>query len=252
MDLNLKDKIVIITGGGSGIGEATSKLFAKEGAKVIIADINEERAEKVAREIGNLAFPIKVDISKIDEIEYMVNNIIDNFGKIDILINNAGIYRKGDILSITEDEFHELINVNVKGVLFCTKYVAKEMKKQKKGVIINIASEAGIVGIKNQVIYNLTKSAVISITKSCAIDLAPYGIRVNCISPGTTLTPLVEEAIKNEKDPESILRMVESNRPLNRLGKPEEIAFAIVFLASDLAGYATGANLSIDGGYTIW
>jgi NAD(P)-dependent dehydrogenase (short-subunit alcohol dehydrogenase family) len=252
MDLNLKDKIVIITGGGSGIGEATSKLFAKEGAKVIIADINEERAEKVAREIGNLAFPIKVDISKIDEIEYMVNNIIDNFGKIDILINNAGIYRKGDILSITEDEFHELINVNVKGVLFCTKYVAKEMIKQKKGVIINIASEAGIVGIKNQVIYNLTKSAVISITKSCAIDLAPYGIRVNCISPGTTLTPLVEEAIKNEKDPESILRMVESNRPLNRLGKPEEIAFAIVFLASDLAGYATGANLSIDGGYTIW
>lgn len=252
MDLKLKDKVVIVTGGSSGIGEMTVKGFVQEGARVVIADLDRENAQRVVKETNSTCEFVEMNIGKEEDIIKMVNFTIEKFGKIDVLINNAGIYRKGDVLSVTEDQFKEVIDVNVKGVLFCIKHVAKEMIKQGKGVIVNVASEAGIVGIKNQVVYNLSKAAVISITKSCAIDLAPYGIRVNCVSPGTTFTPLVEKALKNESDPEAVKRSLESSRPLNRLGKPEEIALAIVFLASEVSGYATGANLSVDGGYTIW
>jgi len=255
MDLGFKDKVVIVTGGASGIGEATCRLFAQEGAKVALFDINDVQGEKVAREIretGGECEAIKVNLTLEEDVKKAINIVEEKVGTPSILVNSAGLYRKGDILSFTKDDLEKLVEVNIHGVLFCSKYVAEKMKNKNYGVIVNVASEAGIVGIANQVVYNLTKSAVISITKSCAIDLAPYGIRVNCVCPGTTFTPLVAESLKKEIDPEKAKKALEESRPLKRLGKPEEIASAILFLASDAAGYATGAVLSVDGGYTAW
>lgn len=255
MDLGLRDKVVIVTGAGAGIGEATAKLFAEEGSIVIVADLDEKNGRRVEEEIrskGGRAEFYNLDVSVEREIEGMVKHVVRKYGTVDVLVNNAGIYAKGTVLEVTEEDFKRIIDVNVKGVLFCTKHVAAVMKERGKGVIVNVASEAGLVGIQGQVVYNLSKAAVISITKSCAVDLAPYGIRVNAVCPGTTYTPLVEKALSREKDPEAVRRKLESSRPMNRLGRPEEIAAAIVFLASDLPGYATGAVFSIDGGYTAW
>ncbi|MFY9303589.1 MAG: SDR family oxidoreductase [Atribacterales bacterium] len=255
MDLGFKDKVVIVTGGASGIGEATCRLFAQEGAKVALFDIDDIQGGKVAREIREAegkCEAIKVDVTSEKDVQKAVNIVEEKMGAPHILVNNAGLYRKGDVLSFTNDDLEKLIGVNIQGVLFCSKYAAEKMKDKNYGVIVNVASEAGIVAIANQIIYNLTKAAVISITKSCAVDLASHGIRVNCVCPGTTFTPLVAESLKGESDPERTRRALEESRPLRRLGKPEEIASAILFLSSDAAGYATGAVLSVDGGYTVW
>ncbi|MDK2896928.1 MAG: hypothetical protein PWP04_1048 [Candidatus Atribacteria bacterium] len=255
MDLGMKDKVVIVTGGASGIGEAACRLFAQEGARVALFDIDRNQAEKVEQEIrksGGNCLAVTVDVTSKEDVSSAVETVGEKLGTPGILVNNVGVYCKGDVLSFTEDDFEKLMKVNVEGTLFCSKYVASKMKEKNCGVIVNVASEAGIVGIANQIIYNLTKAAAISITKSCAIDLAPYGIRVNCVCPGTTFTPLVAESLKKESDPEKAKKALEESRPLKRLGKPEEIASAILFLASDCVGYATGAVLSVDGGYTAW
>ncbi|MGQ9623231.1 MAG: SDR family NAD(P)-dependent oxidoreductase [Candidatus Caldatribacteriaceae bacterium] len=255
MDLGFSGKVAIVTGGGAGIGAATVKLFAQEGAKVIIADVDSQRSKALEAELksrGLVAEFVETDVSRRESVERMVAKTVELFGKVDVLVNNAGVYLKGDVLVFTEEDFRRIMNINVKGVLLCTQSVGKHMVKQKSGVIVNVASEAGLVAISNQMLYNLTKAAVISITKSCAVDFADHGVRVNCVCPGTTYTPLVEEALKKEKDPERARRSLEETRPLKRLGKPEEIAAAILFLASPLVGYATGAVLSIDGGYTAW
>jgi NAD(P)-dependent dehydrogenase (short-subunit alcohol dehydrogenase family) len=255
LDLGFSERVVIVTGGGAGIGAATVRLFAQEGAKVIIADVDPQRSKALEAELksrGLVAEFVETDVSRGESVERMVAKTVELFGKVDVLVNNAGVYLKGDVLVFTEEDFRRIMDINVKGVLLCTQSVGKHMVKQKNGVIVNVASEAGLVAISNQMLYNLTKAAVISITKSCAVDFADHGVRVNCVCPGTTYTPLVEEALKKEKDPERARRSLEETRPLKRLGKPEEIAAAILFLASPLVGYATGAVLSIDGGYTVW
>lgn len=255
MDLGFSGKVAIVTGGGAGIGEATVRLFAQEGAYTVIAEADSQRGKSLEEELkkqGFIAEFIEVDVSQKDSVERMVEKVVTQFGKVDILVNNAGVYAKGDALAFAEKDFQKLVDVNIKGVILCTQSVGRHMVEQKSGVIVNVASEAGIVAIANQMIYNLTKAAVISITKSCAVDFASYGVRVNCVCPGTTYTPLVEEALRREKDPASVRRSLEESRPLKRLGKPEEIAAAILFLASPLIGYATGAVLSVDGGYTVW
>lgn len=255
MNLGLKNKVAVITGASLGIGAETAFLFAQEGAQVVLVDLNEEEGRIVREKIissGGTAEFLKVDVASEEDVRMGMNSVKGTFGRVDILVNNAGIYCKGDVLSFSEEDFSRLVSVNVKGVLLCTKYAALHMRERNYGAIVNVASEAGIVGIKNQVIYNLSKAAVISITKSCAVDLAPYGIRVNCVCPGTTFTPLVEKALQRESDPNAVRKMLESSRPLNRLGNPSEIASAILFLASDTVSYATGAILSVDGGYTAW
>ncbi|MEN3186553.1 MAG: glucose 1-dehydrogenase [Atribacterota bacterium] len=255
MDLRLRDKVVIVTGASLGIGAETAFLFAQEGAFVVLLDLDEENGKSVLERIvssGGSAMFLKVDVSSETEVKSGIHSVVEKIGQIDVLINNAGIYRKGDVFSFSEDDFSRVVSVNVKGVLLCSKYAALAMKERNYGVIINVASEAGIVGIRNQIIYNLSKAAVISITKSCAVDLAPYGIRVSCVCPGTTFTPLVEKALSRERNPIAVRRELESGRPLNRLGTPLEIAAAILFLASDVVSYATGAVLSVDGGYTAW
>ena len=256
MDLGLKGKGALITGGASGIGEATAKLFANEGVKVGIVDIDEKNTYRVVEEIknkGGEAEYFSTDLQSRESVKDSVDQAYKFFNGIDILVNNAALYAHGDILEVEPEQVEKMIAVNINGVLWMSRYVSESMVSGGiNGSIINVASEAALVGIKKQVIYNLTKAAVVSITQSCAIDLAPYGIRVNCVCPGTTFTPLVEHALSKEDKPEEIRKRLENSRPLNRLGRPEEIAFAILMLACESLGYATGSIFSVDGGYTAW
>jgi len=251
--MRLKDKVAIITGAGNGIGRAAALLLAREGAKVIVADLDPQAGEAVANQIrkeGGDGLFIKVDVAIAGNVKEMVRETVRCYGKIDILVNNTGIYTKGDVVATSEEDWERILAVNLRGVFLCCKYTVPEMIKAGRGSIVNVGSEAGIVGIRNQVAYNVSKAAVIMLTKSMAVDFADKGIRVNNVCPGTTETPLVNAAIQKEKDPEKARRALEECRPANRLGKPEEIASAILYLASSEAGYATGAILSIDGGYT--
>jgi NAD(P)-dependent dehydrogenase (short-subunit alcohol dehydrogenase family) len=191
-----------------------------------------------------------VDVSNAADVKKMVRITVDAYGKLDILVNNAGIYAQGNAVETQENDWDQILNVNLKGAFLCSKYCIPEMIKGGGGVIVNISSEAGLVGIKNQVAYNVSKAGVISLTKSMAIDFAADHIRVNCVCPGTTETPLVETALNVAPDPGKARHELEAVRPLNRLGQPMEIAFGILYLASDESPYATGSILSIDGGYT--
>jgi len=251
--MKLEKRVAIVTGAGTGIGEATALLLAREGARVVVADSDPAGGSRVAagiRDAGGEAHFFQVDVSRADQVEALVRDAVERFGGIDILVNNAGIYAKGDAATTTEEQWERILAVNAKGAFLCSKYALPVMIQSGKGTIVNIASEAGIVGIRNQVAYNVSKAAVIMLTRSMAIDFAPHGIRVNAVCPGTTETPLVEEALKMEKDPRRARQELEQCRPANRLGRPEEIAAAVLALASDELAYATGSALVIDGGYT--
>jgi len=252
--MKLARKVAIITGAGSGMGRATALLFAKEGAKVVVADCDPERGEEtvglIEKEGGKTTF-VPVDVSRAPEAERMVKTALDTYGILDILVNNAGIYGQGDVVDTTEEEWQRILGVNLTGVFLCSKYAVAAMIETGGGAIVNVASEAGIVAIGNQVAYNVSKSGVIALTKSMALDFACRDIRVNCLCPGRTLTPLVEKVIAEAEDPESRQRVLSEDRPLMRMGTPEEIAARILFLVSDECAYATGSTLVIDGGYTI-
>lgn len=246
-------KVAVVTGAGLGIGRAAALLLAKQGAKVAVLDLNESSGEETVRLVkdsGGEARFFQADVSCPTDVERVIGEVEKVFGRIDILVNNAGIYKKGDLFGTSVDDWNRLLATNLTGVFLCSKHCAERMAKQGGGVIVNVASEAGLVGIKGQVAYNVSKGGVIALSRSAAVDLAPMNIRVNCVCPGTTETPLVAKAISMDADPEGARRALESCRPANRLGRPEEIAQAILFLASDEAGYATGSVLSIDGGYT--
>ncbi|MEM1907691.1 MAG: glucose 1-dehydrogenase [Thermosphaera sp.] len=247
---DFRGKVAIVTGAGSGIGKATAKGFAARGAKVVVADIDCKTGQETAQEIGDSALFVEVDVTVKESVNRMVKEAERRFGPIDILVNNAGIYSQGNVLETSEEMWNRILQVNITGVFLCSQAVLPSMVARRTGVIINVASEAGLVAIAGQVAYNVSKAAVISLTKSMAVDLAPYGVRVNAVAPGTTDTPLVRAALAKAANPEEARRKLEECRPLRRLGKPEEIAAAILALASDDLGYATGTILVIDGGYT--
>lgn len=247
------NKVAAITGAGSGIGRATALLFAKKGAKVVVVDLDSKEGSKTIDSIkgdGGEATLVVANVSKTSNVQHMVKTILELCGRLDILVNNAGIFTEGSVVETTEEDWNRVLGVNLVGVFLCMKYCIPEMIKGGGGVIVNVSSEAGLVGIRNQVAYNVSKSGVIALTKSTALDFAENNIRVNCLCPGRVLTPLVEKVISDSEDPEATRRVLSDDRPLKRMGTPEEIAAGILFLASDETPYATGTILSIDGGYT--
>jgi NAD(P)-dependent dehydrogenase (short-subunit alcohol dehydrogenase family) len=251
--MSFQGKVAIVTGASVGIGQATAVALVQAGAAVVIADRNQENGEEAARAIqssGGQVLFVPTDVSIEDEVRRMVERTLSHYGHLDILVNNAGIYLQGDVEKTSLEEWERILATNLTGAFLCMKYAVPVMVNAGSGVIVNVASEAGLVGIKGQVAYNVSKAGLIALSRSSAVDLAEKGIRVNCVCPGTTDTPLVHKAVNQSPDPVGTRRRLEEIRPLNRLGTPAEIASAIVYLASDEAGYATGAILSIDGGYT--
>lgn len=243
--MRLKDKVALITGGGQGIGKVTALTFAREGARVAVADINMANAQAVAEEIvrnDGQAKAVFLDVSRAESVEVAVRTTVEAFGRIDILVNNAGITRDARMQKMTEDQFDAVINVNLKGVWLCAKAVVPIMIANGGGSIINAASIVGIHGNFGQTNYVAAKSGVIGMTKTWARELGPNHIRVNAVAPGFTVTEMIATV------PEKVLESVRERTPLRRLGTPEDIANAYLFLASDEASFITGVTLSVDGG----
>ena len=248
---NLKDKVAIVTGAGSGLGKAMAIALAKAGANIVAADINANSAEETVRELKQKALLIKVDVTNSEEVNEMTERVTDKFGKIDILINSAGIGRRTPVEKMDEKEWDEVIKVNLKGTFLCAQCVGRKMIEQKKGKIINIASVSGSVANKDFVgmaAYGASKAGVVLLTKVLAVEWAKYNININCISPGYMKTPMTAETRADQKLYKTLLDTV----PFGRFGEANELAGAVVFLASNASSYITGSNLSIDGGYTAW
>lgn len=240
--MRLENKVAIITGGAGGIGLAAVKRFLEEGAKVAIVDYDKQQGEKIEAELGeNVAF-FAVDVSKLADVKEMVEQVVNRFGKIDILINNAGITRDATLVKMSEEDFEKVIQINLNGVYYCTQAVAPHMIAQGSGKIISTSSVSGVYGNFGQTNYAATKAAIIGMTKTWAKELGRKGINVNAVAPGFTATPMVE------KMPEKVLQQMEGITSLQRLGKPEDIANAYLFLASDESSYITGHVLQVDGG----
>lgn len=244
----LENKIAIITGGADGIGKATAIRFAQEGAIAIIWDLNEEKGERLVEDIrsdgGNADF-YKVNTADYQQVEASANAVAEKYGKIDILINNAGITRDASLKKMTIEHWQQVIDVNLSGVFYCTKAISPFMLDKGYGRIITTSSVVALYGNFGQTNYVATKAGVIGMTKTWARELGRKGITANAIAPGFISTEMVTLM------PENVLASMREKVPLGRLGKPEEIASAFVFLASDEAAYINGAVLSVDGGITI-
>ena len=249
--MNLKGKIAIITGARRGMGRSHALTLARAGAKVVVADISLEDCQKVVDEIKKAkgeALAVKCNVTKKEEVEEMVKKAVEKFGKVDILINNAGICRFVPFLEMTEEEWDRTLDINLKGYFLCAQAAAKEMVKQKSGVIVNIASVAmgqQGVGMPNIVHYCASKGGIVGMTEALAVELAPFNIRVNAISPGAIETPMVDPLKTDPKTMEGTLARI----PLHRMGKPEEVSNLVLFLVSDDSSYMTGSTVVIDGGW---
>ncbi len=247
--MQLKGKTAIVTGGSRGIGRAIALELASKGANVAVTCANNiESAKVVAEEIqrmGVSGMAVKADVSKAEEVENLVSEVLNKFGGIDILVNNAGITRDSLIIRMTEQQFDEVININLKGAFICTKVISRVMIKQKWGKIINVSSAVGIIGNAGQSNYSAAKAGLIGFTKSTAKELAKRGINVNAVAPGfieTDMTSGLPDKVKEE-----YLKGI----PLQRMGKPEDVAKTVLFLASEYSDYITGQVISIDGGMVM-
>jgi len=239
----LENKVAIITGGAAGIGAATVVKFAEEGAKVIIWDLNEVKGMELAQQTG--AIFAKVNTANYQEIENAAKNVYDQYGRIDILVNNAGITRDSTLKKMTPEQWQQVIDVNLSGVFYCTKIISEYMLMNNYGRIINASSVVGLYGNFGQTNYVATKAGLIGMTKTLARELGRKGITVNAVAPGFIATEMVAAM------PENVIESMKAKVPVGRLGNPEEIASAYLFLASDEAAYINGATLSVDGGMTV-
>jgi 3-oxoacyl-[acyl-carrier protein] reductase len=243
--MELKGKVALVTGGAQGIGKAVALTLARHGADVIVADVNLEKAAETAKEVeaaGRAAMAVNVDVTRLSDVEQMVESAMGHFGKVDILINNAGIARDKLILRMTEEDWDAVLDVNLKGTFNCTKAIIKHMSKQRSGKIVNIASVVGEMGNPGQANYSASKAGVIGFTKTIAREFAQRGINVNAIAPGYIQTPMTD--VLPEKAKEELKRMI----PMERLGQPEDVAQAVLFLVSEASSYVTGQVLNVNGG----
>jgi NAD(P)-dependent dehydrogenase (short-subunit alcohol dehydrogenase family) len=244
-----KDKVVLVTGGSYGIGRAAAIGFARKGAKVSIADLDVERGEETLRRIkeaGGEAIFVKTDVSSEEDVKALVEKTVRTYGKLDCAFNNAGIHKQFvSTIDFSAEDWEEMINVNLKSVWLCMKYEIPQMLKQGKGSIVNTSSAAGLVGAPSNPAYPASKHGVVGITKSTALEFARKGIRVNCVCPGPTRTGMNEALAATSPE---IVKAMDQKVPMGRIGEPEEVAAAAIFLCSDEASYITGHALPVDGG----
>jgi NAD(P)-dependent dehydrogenase (short-subunit alcohol dehydrogenase family) len=244
-----QDKVVLVTGGAYGIGRAAAIGFAARGAKVVVADIDASRGAETLQRIkgsGGVAIFVKTDVSSEEDVRILVDRVVETFGRLDCAFNNAGIHKQFvSTVDFTEGEWEEMIHVNLKSVWLCMKYEIPQMLKQGKGAIVNTSSVAGLVGAPSNPAYPASKHGVVGITKSTALEFARKGIRVNCVCPGPTRTGMNEELTATNPE---IVKAMDQKVPMGRIGEPEEVAAAAIFLCSDEASYITGHALPVDGG----
>ena len=252
--MRLKDRVILITGGAAGIGKATAQRFTEEGARVIICDVNQEAGEAAVQELGPEASFYRVDVTNRQVVQEWVDDVVEKYGRVDVLINNAGILRDNQLAKVQDGElvkqmpeadFDLVVAVNLKGVFNCTQAVAPYMIRQGSGVILNASSVVGLDGNFGQTNYVATKAGVIGMTKVWARELGRYNIRVNAVAPGFTATEMVMQM------PEKILEGMKARTPLGRLAQPRDIANAYLFLASDEASFISGVVLRVDGGIVV-
>lgn len=246
--MRLKDKVALITGGARGIGRQIALLFAREGADIVIADVNLQEAEKTAQDIqalGRKAFSLQLDVTNLAKVEEAINKILDKFTNVDILVNNAGITKDGLILRMSESDWDAVLAVNLKGTFNCTKAVSRVMLKQRSGKIINIASIIGIIGNPGQANYAASKAGIIALTKTSAKELASRNININAVAPGFIQTDMTAKLTEDLK--QKMLSAI----PLSRFGTAGDVANVCLFLASEESAYITGQTIIVDGGMVM-
>jgi NAD(P)-dependent dehydrogenase (short-subunit alcohol dehydrogenase family) len=251
--MKLANRVAVITGAGSGIGQAMARRFASEGARILAADLNGGSAQETAHMIqgeGGTCEAFTVDVIQPDQVRKMIEQAIASFDQIDILCNNAGIGSTTGVVDCEPEEWDRVMTVNAKSVYLGCKYALPHMLQRGKGVIINTASVAGMIGIPKRASYCASKGAVIALTRQIAIEYVGQGIRVNCLCPGTVDSPWVERLLQQTDDREAARKALEARQPMGRLGTPEEVAGAALYLASDDAAFITGTGLVMDGGWT--
>lgn len=253
--MRLHNKVILITGAASGIGKSTALLFGREGAQVIVNDLDEVKGAETVNEIigaGGAARFIQADVTHSDSVKAMVEQVIQAYGRIDVLFNNAGISGVGALHELEPDAWDRIMSINVKGVFLPSKHVLPHMMERKSGSIINMSSCIAEIGLARRASYAATKGAVLALTKSMQVDYASYGIRVNALLPGTILTPFVENYLRTSyDDPEVAIASLKSRQLSNEMGRPDDVALAALFLASDDSKFMMGSPLYIDGGVTF-
>jgi meso-butanediol dehydrogenase/(S,S)-butanediol dehydrogenase/diacetyl reductase len=251
--MRLSGKSVVITGAGSGIGQAMALAFAREGARLLLADVDREGGAQSLRLVeteGGVARFLPVNVTSAADVERMVSTAVEQYGRIDVLCNNAGIGLAATVAETSEQDWDQVMAVNVKGVFLGCKYAIPVMLRQGGGAIINTASVAGIVGVKERAVYSASKAAVVGLTKAMAVDHARDGIRINCLCPGTIESPWVKRVNAAKGDYAVIREQMNARQPIGRMGTPEEVAALAVFLATPEAAYFHGSAVVMDGGLT--